>query len=249
MLISDNTSNGTLAVQTLGSQAVLSSTCTSTDPTCQWYFDKGSWINVVNPGGGLPGIPASLTFLDSPQNISRLGIGSPYNTQWSMPHVMFSPTQFGTSMAMRAWGSSLSSPPYGTGDAGEQGPVTSYQTSSNAPTTSPLPCFSNNSDCTWTVTVDGMFVIDKSPNGDPLGLNQWGGDVTGSPLVVTGWCAGSNPDCTWKISSSGISSDNGGRYITYSTNNNFDYLSLSSPCVGPYCFLASTNFSMTLAAD
>jgi len=144
-------------------------------------------------------------------------------------------------MALRAWSSSIGSPPFGTGDAGDWGPVTAYSTANTASGA----CIPTNQDCTWTVT-QGMILNDEDST---LGLNEVGGNSSNPPLEVTSACLSNNPDCRWQISSSGISIEDGGKLITYSRNNSYGFLSLSNQCTGPGCSAMGTSFSMTIAAD
>lgn len=242
MLASDT--DPTLKLQASSAQGplILTRSCTSSTASCLWTYDHGQW---KNNNGGL------MQTLDGVAHSTRVGLNvlaslaGTVSQTWTMPNVMFNPTQFGTSSAMRAWGQSLGSAPWGTGDAADQGPVADY-TTYNAASSACLP---NNPDCTWTITNYGMILSDKNPL---LGLNAWGGGtIDNPPLVVTSACASYNPDCTWKISSTGISVDNGGKQITYQavggTSN--ERLSLQAPCTGPYCFYNSTTFSIVQAAD
>lgn len=142
---------------------------------------------------------------------------------WTMPHVMFTPTDL----------SPASSPA-----------VLAMRAQDNGVLINDYSCEPNIPNCTWTVAQSGMIFNDKYSSA----LNASGGAGSGL-LAPEFWCFANDPNCTWKLSSNHIGTDNGNELIQYQRSGANNTLTLPPPCNGPYCFLASTNFSMTRAAD
>jgi hypothetical protein len=240
MLISDSNPNLALALgNNLDWNAVpyLTTSCDPSYPNCTWTYENGKWYSnwpLVSWIGTPIGRGSFTAVSDPPAFGDTVYLSTTSTHTWTMPNVMFTPSNIAPAtlpavVAIRATGQD------GTGDAVEAGKIVRDYS-----------CQPNNPNCTWTMK-QGLVLNDSNPS---LGLNAWYGAGSGL-LTVTGLCDVpyvSNPDCRWHLASNHIGTDNGDELIQYSTKGDPN-MTLPHPCTGPYCFMISTNFSMTRAGD